>query len=136
MLHNQKIKFYFNLIFFFCLLQFLCGVAFTYHFYSSSLFVDKIFLFIRYLSAMSFYIFSFYLLLKNAEKINSHFYTTVKKILKVYFVLSLFISSFYIEKPFTIFSYIGYWSDEIIHYGRFCDTICSTFKILIKGTYF
>lgn len=128
-LSTPKFKFYLKLVLFFVLPQFLCGIIFSNHFRFNSRDIFLLYVFLRNLFLLTFFIYDFKLVLNNAKKVNKTFYKKTQKMLFVYFISSLIITSFIYRRPYTLFSYLG----NCWPYNLFCESICQTFKILITG---
>lgn len=132
---NLLKKYYWNLFFIFFLGQFLFGFIFMYPFPIYSVTLGKIWHFFRNLIGMTFFIYSFISLLKIARKNNEVLFTKTKNILILYFFVSLLICSLFSGTPYTLFSYLGELTRNIILHGLYCDSLCITIKFIIWGNF-
>lgn len=134
---NNKIRYCIDLIFIFLLPQILIGSLFSVFRYNfTSIFIFKMYLFLRNLCLMSFYIFSFVILFRDVHKLSKGFRKIYNFFLWIYIACSLFLTIFYNGKPYTIISYIAERYENIFIFPVINDTFYLGIKYIITANFF
>lgn len=126
---NLKFKFLFDfgVIFFF--------IQFCYGLYSSISYLIAYFNFTANFLFLTFVIWSYQLLLHDAQKLGKKFVSKFINFGILYFVISIFITSFLFMRIQTVFSYLGFFIGNIIFNNLWCDHLCLTLKFTLIGSF-
>ena len=80
-------------------------------------------------------VWSYQFLLHDVQKLGKKFVSKFINFGILYFVLSIFITSFLFMRIQTVFSYMGMIIGNIIINHLYCDHLCLTFKFLLTGKF-
>lgn len=130
---NCNVKLYVDFIVIFFFLQFLFGFIFFQNINFQSEKSSDLWFFFRRFFLLTFFIYSFWKIYKDAEMVTKHLFKNVNRFLIWYFIASFFITCIYKGTPYTVFSYLGNLTYNLLLNKLNCDSLCLTFNILLNG---
>ncbi len=122
---DKKINFYTTVCVFFILVQIIYGYIVTLTEITQRYNFSMNFIFLSYV------VYLCNLILNKAKVLGDKTYENARLIIKIYTIISIFITSFLSMQVTTLFSYIGILIGNIFIHNYVCDFLCMPFKQLL-----